>query len=153
MDRREFITSVAAVSAGACARGLAAEASFDPTEQSLAALQRALTAGVVSCEALTAAYLARIARFDQPASGYRSVLALNPNALLDVRASDAQRRARKVRGPLHGMPMLLKDNIETRDPLATTGGSWRWPARVVPPTPRSWHGCVPPARSCSARPT
>jgi amidase len=124
MDRREFIVSAAAVSVGVCAEGLAAApASFDPTEQSVAALQRALTAGVVTSEALTQAYLERIARFDQPLSGYRSVLALNPDALIAARASDAQRRARKVRGPLHGLPLILKDNIETRDALATTGGS------------------------------
>ena len=67
MDRREFIVSAAAVSVGACAEGLAAAgAPFDPTEQSLAALQRALTAGPVTSEALTQAYLERIARFDQP---------------------------------------------------------------------------------------
>src|SRR6478609_583709 len=75
LDRREFIVSAAAVSVGVCAEGLAAAG------QSFAALQRALTAGVVTSEALTQAYLQRIARFDQPLSGYRSVLALNPDAL------------------------------------------------------------------------
>lgn len=124
MDRRDFLKRAAAVSLTAAAERLvAADGAFDPTEQSFAALQRALAAGAVSAEALTAAYLARIARYDSPAAGYRSVLALNPNALADARASDAQRKARKLRGPLHGLPLILKDNIESGDAVATTAGS------------------------------
>jgi amidase len=52
-----------------------------------------------------------------------AVIALNPHALADARALDAERKAGKVRGPLHGVPILLKDNIETADPIATTAGS------------------------------
>jgi len=124
MDRRDFMKSAAAASLAAMTEGLAAaEASFDPTEQSFASLQRALTGGALTSEALTAAYLARIARYDAPASGYHAILALNPNALADARTLDAQRKARKVRGPLHGLPLIIKDNVETRDPVATTAGS------------------------------
>ena len=74
-------------------------------------------------EALTAAYLRRIARFDHHGPEYRSVLALNPNALKAARALDAERKSEKLRGPLHGIPIIVKDNIETRDPMATTAGS------------------------------
>ena len=125
MDRRGFITTAGALSLAAAVGDLrAAEHAFDPTEQSIASLQRALAAGAVTSEALTAAYLHRIARFDQHGPEYRSVLAINPNALKDARSLDSERKSAKLRGPLHGIPILVKDNIETQDPVATTAGSY-----------------------------
>ena len=125
MDRRTFIQAAGAFSWAAAAgeRSFAAGPAFDPTEQSIATLQRALLSSAVTSEALTAAYLARIARFDHHGPEYRSVLALNPGALAAARALDMERKSGKPRGPLHGIPILLKDNIETRDPVATTAGS------------------------------
>lgn len=125
MDRRGFIKTAAALSLATSAEELAAAAGrdFDPTEQSIASLQRALAAGAVTSEALTATYLARIARFDHHGPEFRSVLALNPDALQAARTLDAQRKGKKVRGPLHGIPIIVKDNIETQDPVATTAGS------------------------------
>src|ERR1700690_409747 len=125
MDRRGFITTAGALSLAAAAGELrAADHDFDPTEQSIGSLQRALAAGTVTSEALTAAYLHRIARFDQHGQEYRSVLALNPSALSAARTLDSERKSGRLRGPLHGIPILLKDNIETRDPVATTAGSY-----------------------------
>jgi len=124
MDRRSFIRTAAlslAMPTGKLAATVASD--FDPVEQSIASLQRALTSGAVTAEALVAAYLARIAQFDQHGPEYRSVLALNPQALSAARALDAERRGGKVRGPLHGVPVILKDNIETADPMPTTAGS------------------------------
>ena len=73
-----------------------------------------------SAEATTKAYVEAIAaRNDQ----LHAVIAVNPNALADARALDAERAASKVRSPLHGAPILLKDNIESADPMATTAGS------------------------------
>src|ERR1700744_2648613 len=125
MNRRCFLTTAGARSLTAAMGELGAAAHpFDPKDQSIASLQHALAAGAVTSEALTAAYLERIARFDHHGPEYRSVLALNPNAISMARALDAERRARKLWGPLHGIPIILKDNIETGDPIATTAGSY-----------------------------
>jgi amidase len=134
MDRRNFIATAGAVSLAAAASDLALAASrgFDPTEQSIASLQRALTAGLVSSEGLVAAYLGRIARFDHHGPEYRSVLALNPDAMTIARSLDGERKAGKLRGPLHGIPIIVKDNIETADPVATTAGSFAFARSIRP---------------------
>src|ERR1700678_4680561 len=126
MDRRDFVRTVGALSLAAAAGELAdaADRAFDPTEQSIASLQQALASGAVPSESLTAAYLERIARFDHHGPEYRSVLSLNPDALAAARTFDAERRAKKLRGPLHGLPIIVKDNIETGDAVATTAGSF-----------------------------
>ena len=128
MDRRGFIKSVGALSLAAPIGEFAVAQTqgdpFDPTEQSVVALQQSLGSGAVTSEALTSAYLARIARYDQAGPTYRAVLALNPDALRAARALDADRKAGKIRGALHGVPVLLKDNIETLDRMPTTAGSF-----------------------------
>ena len=133
LQRRQFLIRAGVLSLGVGASELlsasasAAERSaagnFDPVERSLAELQRAMTRGEVGSAALVAAYLDRIARFDHAGPQYRSVLAINPAALDAARTLDQERRAGKTRGPLHGIPLLIKDNIETLDPLPTTAGS------------------------------
>jgi amidase len=85
--------------------------------------QAAMTDGRVTSEQLVQAYLDRIAQLDRAGPKLNAVLALNPRALADARKLDAERRAGRVRGPLHGVPVLLKDNIETADGTATTAGS------------------------------
>jgi amidase len=92
-------------------------------EKSIAELQADLTAGRTTSEALVRAYLARIERLDRGGPKLQAVLAVNPDAIAQARALDAERRAGHVRGPLHGIPVLIKDNIETADNMATTAGS------------------------------
>jgi amidase len=124
MHRRDFISATGLLLASAAVQIRADENSFDPTEQSIGSLQNALASGKLTSAALTQAYLSRIARFDRNGPEYRSILALNPDALAVAHVLDAERGAGKTRGPLHGIPILIKDNVETKDPLATTAGSF-----------------------------
>ena len=117
--RRAFIQASGATLAGVgLARALthaqAAEA-FDVSEKSIGDLQAAMTAGRVTSEKLVELYLARIAAYDQAGPRLNSVISINPNAAAAARELDEERRSRGARGPLHGIPVLLKDNFETRD--------------------------------------
>ncbi|HKP64315.1 MAG TPA: amidase [Polyangiales bacterium] len=98
-------------------------AGYDVTEKSVAALQADMAAGRISSQQLVAAYVARIRTLDERGPALHSVLALNSNADDDARRLDDERKAGKLRGPLHGIPILLKDNIESAEPLPTTAGS------------------------------
>ncbi len=89
-------------------------------EASIAELQALMEKGEMSAEAITRAYLERIDRLD---GELNAVIATNPDAVAQARALDEERRENRVRGPLHGIPILLKDNIESRDPMPTTAGS------------------------------
>jgi amidase len=93
------------------------------TGRSLADLSRDLAAGKVTSAELVIAYQARIAAIDTAGPALCAVIALNPRALADARALDSERREKGARGPLHGVPILVKDNIETADPMPTTAGS------------------------------
>lgn len=93
------------------------------TAQTLPELVTQLDAQTVTSVALTQAYLERIDAIDRNGPRLQSVLAVNPDARAQAEASDARRAAGETLGPLDGMPILLKDNIETRDPVATTAGA------------------------------
>ncbi len=91
-------------------------------EQSIDDLQSAMAAGRTTSVALVEAYLARIAAYDHAGPGLNAIVRLNPNARADAAAMDAERRAGHVRGPLHGIPIILKDNYATVD-MPTSAGS------------------------------
>jgi amidase len=88
----------------------------------IAEINQAFANGTLTSEKLTEFYLARIAAYDKQGPTINAVITLNPDALEQARALDAERKAGKVRGPLHGIPIVLKDNIDTFD-LPTTAGS------------------------------
>lgn len=98
-------------------------ASIPIEERSIDDLSRAMASGEASSVDLVRAYLARIAAMDRKGPALHAVIALNPDALAQARVLDAERKAGHVRGPLHGVPILIKDNVETADPIATTAGS------------------------------
>jgi amidase len=108
------------VGLGLCGAGSAIAAPYDVTEKDIATLEADMAAGKVDAAGLVAAYEDRIRTVD---AKLHSVIALNPDAMEQARALDAERRAGHVRGPLHGIPILVKDNIETLDPMPTTAGS------------------------------
>lgn len=95
-------------------------------------LQARMAAGTLTSRQLTAAYLARIAAIDQAGPKLNSVIEVNPDALAIADALDAERKVGKVRGPLHGIPVLIKDNIDTADRLQTTAGSLALVGQKVP---------------------
>ncbi|MEO6877335.1 MAG: amidase family protein, partial [Gemmatimonadaceae bacterium] len=88
---------------------------FALNEATIADLQAKMKAGVESSLSLTKQYLARIDEIDQRGPAINSVLELNPDALAIAARMDAERKGGKVRGPLHGIPVLIKDNIDTAD--------------------------------------
>jgi amidase len=97
-------------------------AAFAYSEASVARLQAEMGAGRLSSRALTQAYLDRIAAVDDAGPTLNAVIELNPDALREAGALDAERRAGTLRGPLHGIPVLLKDNIDAV-PMANSAGS------------------------------
>jgi amidase len=93
-------------------------------EKTVAELQDMMRRGELTSVELTKYYINRIVRLDQNGPGVNSVLELNPDALEIAKNADQERRDGKVRGPLHGLPVLLKDNIDTGDRMQTTAGSF-----------------------------
>src|SRR5256712_13163774 len=102
---------------------------FDLEEISISQLQDSLRSGARTSHSICAAYLARIAELDPK---LHAVLETNPDALAVADRLDAERKAGHVRGPLHGIPVLVKDNIATVDRMMTTAGALAL-AGVTPP--------------------
>ncbi len=96
---------------------------FDVIEKTVAQLQAAMDSGHTSAQQLVRLYLARIATIDRAGPRLNSIIELNPDALAIAATLDAERKAKGPRGPLHGIPVLLKDNIATADRMQTTAGS------------------------------
>lgn len=96
---------------------------FELNEVTVAELQQDMKSGKYTSHAITQLYLNRIHDIDKAGPKLNAVIALNPDALAIADAMDKERAAGKVRGPLHGIPVLLKDNINTKDKIATTAGS------------------------------
>lgn len=139
VDRRDFVklgalAGAVAAMAGASACSLrpptgAGGQSGDPTdfelnEATLQELQAAMASGDRSARSITEAYLERITSFDRRGPSLRSVIETNPDALDIAEQLDREREAGTVRGPLHGIPILVKDNIDTADRMTTTAGSY-----------------------------
>lgn len=95
---------------------------FEVHEQSIAELQAAQTAGRVTSRGLVDSYLARIQAYDQAGPRLNAIVMVNPRAREEAEALDRERLEKGPRGPLHGIPVLIKDNYDTRD-MPTSGGA------------------------------
>ncbi len=93
-------------------------------EATVAQLQAEMASGTLTSEHLTQEYITRILALDQNGPGVNAIIELNPDALVMARNADALRRQGIVLGPLHGIPVLLKDNIDTGDKMQTSAGSF-----------------------------
>ncbi len=99
------------------------EQPFELEEWTVAQLQEAMESGKYTSRQICELYLNRIKEKDQSEDGLNSVIEVNPDALSIAERLDAERAAGKVRGPLHGIPIMIKDNIDTGDRMQTTAGS------------------------------
>jgi amidase len=142
MTRRKFL-QVAALSGtqvllGGCAsvRTSSAETSrvrpFEFEEATIADLQSAMKSGKETAVSLTRAYLERIENTNLRGPALRAVIETNPEALAIARDLDSERKAKGPRGLMHGIPVLLKDNIDTRDRMTTTAGSLALEGSIPP---------------------
>lgn len=110
--------------AGAANAGITQPRRFEFEEATIAQLQRAMEAGELTSRELTQAYVGRINQIDQAGIRLNSVMELNSDALAIADQLDRERKEGHVRGPLHGIPVLLKENIATEDRMQTTAGSY-----------------------------
>jgi amidase len=134
MERRSFLGCGALAGAAAIATGGDGKAeagepkpegvpAFELDETTVAGLQERMASGELSSRRIVEAYLGRIAALDRQGPALGSVIETNPDALSIADALDAERREKGPRGPLHGVPVLLKDNIDTADRNTTSAGS------------------------------
>ncbi|KAK3934228.1 amidase signature enzyme [Diplogelasinospora grovesii] len=103
--------------------------SFHLEEATIDQMQEAMQNGTLTSQQLVTCYMLRVYQTDEYIN---SVLQINPDALAIAAQMDAERKAGKVRGPLHGIPFTVKDNIASKDNLETTAGSWALVGSIVP---------------------
>jgi amidase len=147
MDRRKILRygalgGAAAAVGPAIARGStaaslaslapAAAESFPLEEATIAELQSRMQSGEETSRSLVQKYVARIEALDRRGPELCSVLEVNPDAIAIAAALDSERKAGKVRGPLHGIPVLVKDNVGTADRMTTTAGSLALEGSIAP---------------------
>lgn len=140
MKRRSFLTTATLASAGlstlllsSCSDGVKNatkdndgsdfEIDFELDEETISSLQKKIEDGTYSSEKLVALYLKRIEAIDKNGAKLNSVIEVNPDALEIAKAMDVELKNGKKRGALHGIPVLIKDNIDTADKMQTTAGA------------------------------
>ncbi|HVG64170.1 MAG TPA: amidase [Hyalangium sp.] len=142
LDRRNFLLGgalgVGALGLVRCSGNLEktdpppTASTFELEEISVAELRDGMASGKWTSKQLTEQYLARIEALNTQGPSLRAVLETNPDAIAIAEALDAERRQGTIRGPLHGIPILLKDNIATHDKMTTTAGSLALEGSIAP---------------------
>ncbi len=130
MQRRNFLknTSLALTTGAALLSSMNTKAGqvkedVDLSEITISALQEKYAQGTLTAEEVVKRYLKRIEEIDKSGPGLKSVIELNPEAVGIAIQMDAERKQGKLRGPLHGVPVMIKDNIDTADKMQTTAGA------------------------------
>ena len=136
MNRRHFLQNsslagigIAAATITGCAEKPTVDKQTEPTddfqlnETTITALQKEMAEGRLTAEKITQLYIDRIQKIDKAGPMLNAVIEMNPDALSIARSLDAERKAGKLRGPLHGIPILIKENIDTADKMQTTAGA------------------------------
>ncbi|HEX4796815.1 MAG TPA: amidase [Humisphaera sp.] len=146
MNRRELLQMAAIGGAGAILGPARAQASEDPAsttvphagesfaweEASIGQLQEAMQSGKATSVSIVKQYLDRIAAMDKSGPAVNAIIELNPDASAIAQALDEERKSKEPRGPLHGVPVLIKDNIDTHDRMMTTAGSLALLGSIAP---------------------
>ncbi len=131
MNRRDFV-SIGAGALAAAQASAAPRTAFDLPEATIADLSRRMQTGRDTAASIASRYLARIAAIDKRGPAINAVIELNPDAPRIAGELDRERRAKGPRGPLHGIPVLIKDNINTHDRMMTTAGSLALEGSIAP---------------------
>jgi len=147
MNRRNFLRTGSLTGVGLTAAGLkslqasvhslndlSAAQNFpseDLEETTIAHLQKKMQQGTATSVSITKAYLERIHKLDKQGPHLNTIIEINPDALIIAEKLDKERRQNKIRGPLHGIPVLVKDNINTGDKMMTTAGSLALAGNIV----------------------
>src|ERR1044071_687601 len=133
IDRRHFLGLVAAAgTAAALARPSEAAETLELEEITVGELQDGMRDGRFNAHSLAEAYLQRIDSIDKHGPALNAIIELNPDALRIASQMDDERKRGLVRGPLHGIPVLIKDNIDTADRMHTTAGSRALAESIAP---------------------
>ena len=146
MNRRSFMRNGVAGAAGVAVASMPVRARaesrdvtsptpvavFELDEMTIADLQAAMSSGKHTAHSITKKYLDRIDDIDKHGPMITAVIELNPDALSIATEMDRERKAGRVRGPLHGIPVLIKDNIDTHDRMMTTAGSLALEGSIAP---------------------
>ena len=103
----------------------------DMTAWNIAQIQQQMRTGQLSARALTEAYIQRISEVDRSGPAINSIIEMNPDAIEIAQRLDDERAAGALHGPLHGVPVLIKDNIDTADLMQTTAGSLALEGRIA----------------------
>src|SRR5262249_14526719 len=131
MNRREFLRNSTIVAAAAAGNSLLTNltvaktqtsAAFEIQEATILQLQQGMKSGMLTARWIAETYLKRVEEIDKHGPALNSVIEVNPDALDIADALDRERKEKGPRGPLHGIPILIKDNIDTADRMMTTAG-------------------------------
>ena len=128
-------------------------AAFEFEELTISELQQGMAKGEHTAKSLVKAYLERIADLDKKGPAVNAVIEINPDAQAIAEALDRERKAKGARGPLHGIPILIKDNIDTADRMMTTAGSLALLGSIASQDAFIVKKCATPAPLSSVRQT